>query len=266
LSIAARRGWTKQPRRPAVAYFVDVFANYNAPQIAEATVAVLHHQGIEVYVPPHQIGCGMAPLAVGDVDAAREAARRNLRVLADLARAGCTILCSEPTAALMLRQDYRRLLDDPDVELVASRTQELTTFLWDLHQRGRLQTEFHSLPLAVGHHVPCHQKALGQGEHGPQLLALIPQLKPLRIDVGCSGMAGTFGLKAANFEASLQAGKPMLDRLRRRDIQIGTSECSPCRMQMEQGSRKRALHPIELLAMAYGLLPDTLRRWDSSRF
>jgi Fe-S oxidoreductase len=259
LTIAERRGWTKQPRKPGVAYFVDVFANYNAPHIAEATVAVLHHHGVEVYVPPQQVGCGMAPLAVGDVEAARNAARKNVRVLAELARAGYTILCSEPTAALMLRQDYRRLLDDPDVELIAGRTRELTTFLWELHGKGQLRTDLRPVAATLGHHIPCHLKALGQGEPGTQLLALIPQLRALRIDLSCSGMAGTFGLKGANFDVSLQAGKPMLDRLRHRDIQLGVSECSACRMQMEQGARKRSLHPIEVLAQAYGLPVEQAR-------
>src|SRR5206468_12223803 len=47
LRRARRHGWTRKPRsaRPRVAYFVDVFANYNDPQIAEAVVAVLHHNG-----------------------------------------------------------------------------------------------------------------------------------------------------------------------------------------------------------------------------
>ena len=67
---------------------------------------VLRHNGIEVYVPPRQVGCGMAALAVGDVETAREHALRNVRVLADLVREGYRIVCSEPTAALMLSQDY----------------------------------------------------------------------------------------------------------------------------------------------------------------
>ena len=62
-------------------------------------VAVLHHNGIEVYVPPKQRGCGMAPLAYGDVESAREAAAHNLRLLAEPAREGYAIVCSEPTAA-----------------------------------------------------------------------------------------------------------------------------------------------------------------------
>jgi Fe-S oxidoreductase len=46
LRRARHRGWTRRPRsaRPRVAYFVDVFANYNDPLIAEAVVAVLQHR------------------------------------------------------------------------------------------------------------------------------------------------------------------------------------------------------------------------------
>ena len=63
LQRAEQRGWTQLPRsgRPSVAYFVDVFANYNDPLIAEAVVKVLHYNGFDVYVPKKQVGGGMAP-------------------------------------------------------------------------------------------------------------------------------------------------------------------------------------------------------------
>jgi FAD/FMN-containing dehydrogenase/Fe-S oxidoreductase len=263
LNRAVRRGWTRKPHgghRPRVAYFVDVFANYNDPAIAEATVAVLQHNGIEVYVPRGQTGCGIAPLAYGDVDAARRMAERNLNILGDLAREGFTIICSEPTAALMLRNDYRDLVDDPDTELVARQTTELTTYLWRLHSAGKLRTDFQPLSCTVGHHVPCHQKALQLDIAGPKLLGLIPELRPHTIDLSCSGMAGTFGLKEKNFALSLAAGKPMLDRLRSTSLHLGSSECSSCRMQMEQGSGKRSLHPVLYLALAYGLMPQLAAR------
>jgi FAD/FMN-containing dehydrogenase/Fe-S oxidoreductase len=262
LRRAARRGWTRPPRgrRPRVAYFVDVFANYNDPQVAEAVVAVLHHNGIEVYVPPGQRGCGMVPLAYGDVETARDAAAHNLRLFAELAREGYPVLCSEPTAALMLRHDALDLLDDPDARLVAEHTVELTTFLWDLHRQGRLRNDFQPLDLALGHHVPCHLKALGQPPAGPALLALIPRLRVRTIDVNCSGMAGTYGLKAENYATSLAAGRPMLRELARPGVLFGSTECSPCRMQMEEGSGKRTLHPAQYLALAYGLLPGVARR------
>ena len=257
MGLCKRRGTS--PLR--VAYFVDIFANYNDPSIGEATVAVLRHNGVEVYVPPRQVGCGMAPLSQGDVETAREMAGRNLRVFADLARDGYTIVCSEPTAALMLSQDYLDLLDDPteaaaDAALVAAHTAELTTFLWNLHRAGNLRTDFARLDLTLGHHVPCHLKALRGAAAGPGLLGLIPGVRTLTIDVSCSGMAGTWGLKAANYAASLAAGRPMLDALDRPGILFGSTECSACRMQMQEGTGKRTLHPVQYLALAYGLLPE----------
>ncbi|MCI0462655.1 MAG: anaerobic glycerol-3-phosphate dehydrogenase subunit C [Gemmataceae bacterium] len=262
LRQARRRSWTRKPPagRPRVAYFVDVFANCNDPQIGEATVTVLNHNDIAVYVPPGQRGCGMAALAHGDVEAAREIVRHNLRALGDVAREGWPIVCSEPTAALMLRQDYPDLTDDPDAKLVSERAVELTTFLLDLHRQGKLRTDFEPLDFAVGHHVPCHVKALGQPPAGPALLSLIPSLTVHTIDVSCSGMAGTFGLKDENYQTSLEAGRPMLEELKRPRVLFGSTECSTCRMQMEDGAGTRTLHPIQYLALAYGLLPEVARR------
>jgi Fe-S oxidoreductase len=52
----------------------------------------------------------------------------------------------------------------------------------------------------------------------------------------------------------------MLEELRRPRVLTGAAECSACRMQMEDGTGKRALHPVQYLAMAYGLMPDVARR------
>ncbi len=262
LRQARHRGWTRKPRsaRPRVAYFVDIFANYNDPLLAESLVAVLHHNDIEVYVPPRQGGCGMAPLAYGDVETARETVQHNLFILSDLAREGYPIVCSEPTAALMLRHDALDLLDDPDARLVAAQTVESTAFLWDLYQQGNLRTDFQPLPFAVGHHVPCHLKALGRAPVGPALLSLIPQMRVHTIDVSCSGMAGTYGLKADNYETSLAAGRPMLEQLRRPHVLFGSTECSTCRIQMEDAAEVRTLHPTQYLALAYGYLPELRQR------
>jgi Fe-S oxidoreductase len=281
LRQAARRGWTRKApvvRSPLsiaktplatdyglratdkAAVFVDIFANYHDPQIAEAAVRVLAHNGVAVIVPPGQRSSGMEALAQGDVETAREIARDNLRVFADLAREGYRIVCPEPTAAVMLKHDYLDLLDDPDARLVADHTVELTAYLWDLHERGRLRTDFRPLPLPLGHHVPCHVKALGGTPAGPALLGLIPEARVYTIDVSCSGMAGTYGLRASAYETSLAAGKPMLDELRRPRVMFGSTECSACRMQMEEGSGKRTLHPVQYLALAYGLMPELERR------
>jgi FAD/FMN-containing dehydrogenase/Fe-S oxidoreductase len=271
LRRAARWGWTKKPtfgefaeqRKPHTdrcALFVDIFANYHDPQIAEAAVRVLQHAGVAVVVPPEQRSCGMEALAQGDVEMAREIARDNIRVFAELAREGFRIVCTEPTAAVMLRHDYLDLLDDSDARLIADRTIELTAYLQELRERRALPTDFRPLPVPLGHHVPCHIKVLGGLPAGPRLLSLIPEAQVYTIDVSCSGMAGTYGLRANAFETSLAAGRPMLDELRRPRVLFGSTECSACRMQMEEGSGKQTLHPVQYMALAYGLMPELGRR------
>ncbi len=239
-----------------VALFVDVFAAYNDPLIGMAAVAVLQHHGIEVFVPPRQVGSGIAPFAKGDLESARESALRNVRVFADLTREGYRIVCLEPTSALMLIQDYLDILPDPDTAAVAANTIELTAYLNELHTAGRLRTDFRKLDVTLGHHVPCHMKALRRTAPALTLLQLIPGLHVHTIDAGCSGMAGTWGLKSENYATSLAAGAGMLAELNRPRVLFGSTECSACRMQMEEGSGKRTLHPVQYLAYAYGLLPE----------
>ena len=82
--------------RPWVAYFADLYANYLDPQIGEATVLILQHHGFDVFVPPRQRGSGIEAFAQGDAETARDNARDNLRVFADLAGEGIPIICSEP--------------------------------------------------------------------------------------------------------------------------------------------------------------------------
>lgn len=271
LRRAARRGWSdRRPAQPVtdsplsavrVAFFADLFVNHSDPLVGEAAVTVLRHQGIEVFVPPRQRECGVLPLAQGDLDAARKLAAHNVRVFADLIREGYVVVCAEPTAAVTIVQDYPRLLDDPDARLMADRTQELTAFLWGLYEAGWLRLDFQKpLPLSVGHHVPCHVKALNPDPAGPKLLRLIPGLHVTTIDESCSGMAGTYGLKASAYEASMRAGKPMLDRLAAPLVGVGSTECGACRIQMQHGAGKRTLHPVQYLALAYGLQPEIERR------
>jgi FAD/FMN-containing dehydrogenase/Fe-S oxidoreductase len=262
LQLAQRRGWTRlpPPSRLRVALFVDLYANYFDPQIAESAALVLWHQGFDVYVPPGQGSSGIEALSNGDVETAREQARRNLRVFADLAREGMPIVCTEPSAALMLRHDYLDLVDDLDARLVADRTVEFTAFLGELRRHGKFRTDFHTLELKIGHHVPCHLKALSPMAAAGDLLRMIPGVEVTTIDKSCSGMAGTFGLKRKNFEISRQAGNPMFDVMASPTIALGTTECSSCRMQMEDATGKRALHPAQYLALAYGLLPSMADR------
>lgn len=40
------------------------------------------------------------------------------------------------------------------------------------------------------------------------------------------------------------------------NVHAGVTECSSCKMQMEQESRIPTIHPLKLLALSYGLMPE----------
>jgi hypothetical protein len=106
----AGRDLSKMPKNAAkrkpVVYFVSEYANYYDTELARAFVTVLQRNGIPVYVPPGQTGTGMAMITAGDLAAARDVAERNVRELAELARDGLTIVCTEPSAAICLRRGF----------------------------------------------------------------------------------------------------------------------------------------------------------------
>ncbi|MGL4462791.1 MAG: FAD-binding and (Fe-S)-binding domain-containing protein, partial [Planctomycetia bacterium] len=204
LQRAASLGWSRRPElrgdgrldpkaKPRVAYFVDSFTNHNDPALGETVVRVLRHLGCSVYVPPGQFPSGMAALAYGDVETARRLLAANVKLLVDLVRDGFTVVCTEPTSALMFRADGRLLSDDAELALVADHTFEFSEFLSLEFAAGRLEPRPPSaaLPVTVGYHEPCHQRALNPKAALEPLLEQAPGLRVTRFDLGCSGMAGT---------------------------------------------------------------------------
>ncbi len=255
---ATRRRLTRPTRRSdrKVLYFVDTFANYHDPQLAEALVAVMEHNGVAVYVHPDQRPSGMGLISTGATEAARRLATHNVHLLAEAVRQGYHIVASEPSTVLCLTHEYLNLLDDEDARTVAANTSEACNYLWRLHQHGKLQLNFRPLSASVGYHQPCHIRALQIGSPAENLLKLIPGLGMQRIERGCSGMAGLWGLKRENYRNSLRSGWGLISKLRESTLQAGITECSACKIQMEQGTTKPTLHPLKLLALSYGLIPD----------
>ena len=258
LRRAHRRRLTRPTRRTGrkVLFFVDVYANWHDVQLADALVAVFEHNGIAVYVPPNQLQSGMAAISMGAVEAARKFAQHNVQLLAEAVRQGYRIVTAEPAAALCLTHEYLNLLDDDEARLVAENTSEACTYLWRLHQEGQLELDLKPVNATLGYHLPCHLRALRVGTPGYHLLRLIPGLTVTQISDACSGMAGTFGLRRANYRSSLRTGWGLISALRSPLIQMGTTECSACKMQMEQGTAKPTVHPLKFLALSYGLLPE----------
>jgi len=255
---ATRRRLTRPTRRSGrkVLYFVDTYANYHDPQLADALVAVMEHNGVAVYVHPDQKPSGMGFITMGSLGHARRLAVHNIHLLAEAVRQGYHIVATEPSSVMCLTHEYLNVIDDNDSRTVAANTSEACDYLWKLHQQGKLQLDFKPLPATLGYHQPCHLRALARNAPSENLLRLIPGLAVERIDRGCSGMAGLWGLKRENYRTSIRAGWGLIARLRAAELQAGVTECSACKIQMEQGATKPTIHPLKVMALSYGLMPE----------
>ncbi len=269
LQQSALRRLNHPPRTAGekILYFVDTYANHFDTQLGDALINVLRHNGIAVFVRNDQLQSAMPMIAAGALEPARAIAAHNVAILAESVRQGYTIVATEPSAVLALTHEYPTILDnDEDAIAVAQHTQEACHYLWQLHQRGRLKLNFQPQRISVGYHVPCHLRALGIGAPGENLLRLIPGVRVNRLEKGCSGIAGMWGIDRDNYRASLRAGLELMSTVRDGPFQIGVTECSTCKLQMEQGTTRPTVHPIKLIALAYGLMPEiaTLVRSSSS--
>lgn len=260
LRIAQRAGWTRpataRRSREKVALFVDAYTNYQDPSLGEWTARLLDRMGVAVHVPPLQRASGVHALQYGDIETARSRVLWNFEIAVELVREGYKIVMTEPSAALMLRDEAKNLVADSDLEAVAAVTFEISEYLALRHVQKGLGIALQAIPVAVGYHEPCHQRALGLRANPLDLLHAIPSLRVMEVDLGCSGMGETFGLRADGFDLSLKAGSAMLGRMAASDIHAAATQCGACRAQIEQAAHKPTLHPTKLLAISAGLAAE----------
>ena len=61
-------------------------------------------------------------------------------------------------------------------------------------------------------------------------------------------------MQKKNYELSVNIGKDMASAINSATGDYAVTECAACKMQIEHLTDKKVLHPIKILARAYGLL------------
>ncbi|HET7903156.1 MAG TPA: anaerobic glycerol-3-phosphate dehydrogenase subunit C, partial [Candidatus Eisenbacteria bacterium] len=245
------------PRRVAVtkrvAYFAGCFARFHDPEgEAEATVKVLEANGVEVVVPEQRC-CGIALVTMGAERAVIEDARRNVAALLPLVDRGFTVVASAPSCGLALIEDYPRLLGTDEARRVADHTVDVHRYLWTLHEQGMLRTDFLRIQLRVVYHNACHAVAQGVEEEPLRLLRLIPGVEVAPIEDSCCGIAGTYGMRAENYDRAQAIGAPLMGELRRTEAEVVLTGCGTCNIQIANGLKREVVHPMAILRRAYGI-------------
>ncbi|HEX8917442.1 MAG TPA: anaerobic glycerol-3-phosphate dehydrogenase subunit C [Chloroflexota bacterium] len=235
-----------------VAYFYACSTEYYEPELGEKAVKVLERNGYQTLLPPQNC-CGLPLISNGDYAAARTYAQRNIRRLLPMARAGIPIVATSTSCSLTLKQYYRDLLDirTEEADLVASNVFDICEFLRILYERGQMNLDFGEVDLEVAYHAPCQLKSHGIGRPALDLMELVPGLLPIEMDAECCGTAGTYGYKREKYDIAMKVGETLFEQIADTGAPVSSCDSETCRWQIEHGTHRPSLHPIEILLQGY---------------
>lgn len=242
-------------------------------EVNRATVKVLADQGFEVVVPREDVCCGALCAHFGQLEAARDAARRAIRAFAKLGPLDAIILNSAGCGAAM--KEYGRLLEHstgvPDAEVVAARAfsakvKDIAEFLAEQGfrtPRGRYDA-------TVAYADACHlAHAQGVREPPRRMLEAIPGVKlvPLERSDRCCGAAGLYNALQPIESMRLLDGK--MEELSRSGASIVATGNPGCLLQYRVGVRRAGLdievvHPVELFARAIDAAKTSAERREEA--
>jgi len=237
-----------------VALFATCLGDYNFPAIARASVLVLEKNGFSVE-RPEQVCCGIANLDGGDVDAAKDKAKKNVASLLPLVEAGAKVVVPSPSCSYTIKKDYPDLLGTAEAKKVAENTMDLMEFLDKLRKDKALSRDFKRGLGKVAYHAACHLRAQKIGTPGARLLGLTPETE-VEIVEKCSAVDGTWGMKAQHYELGRKYAQKLVKGIASVEPRTVVTDCPLSARRIEKENEVRVLHPAEALAEAYGLKGD----------
>ncbi len=232
-----------------IAYFHGCYSQYNTPEVGKALVRVYEHFGYEVMVPKQ--GCSGTPMfANGMLDDARNHAETNVRELKAAIDDGADIIASCSSCSMSLRQEYPELFDIDGIEEMSANTWDAIEYL-RVHEDLKGALEGTSVAdQEFAYHAPCHSRNQGLDGQTIEILRHIDGAHAEDVGDSCSGISGTYGWKAENYETSMKIGEEMFEHMEEADATEGLTECPTCSMQMEHGTGYEITHTLEVLEEA----------------
>jgi Fe-S oxidoreductase len=185
---------------PTVVLWPDTFTDLFWTARGTATAEVLEHAGERVVVPSRWACCGRTLYDSGMLKRAKDTAARVLDVLEPYLEAGLFIIVPEPSCLATFRDEIPKLLsDDPRAALLAARSRSLSEHLAGVSwsppsgaSAGRVSV-----------HPHCHQRAV-QGTDADRVVLEGAGFDVEVLDLGCCGLAGSFGYQKEHDELSRQ--------------------------------------------------------------
>ncbi len=238
--------------RGLVYLFCDEFTNYNDVEIGKKAILLLEALGYEVVIPKH-VESGRTYLSKGLVNKAAVLINENIQLLSAVVTTQTPLIGIEPSAILTYRDEAVDLaieVNKQKATTLAASCFTIEEFIASEAKAGLIDhhvftTETKSL-LIHGH---CYQKSLSLQSFTQACMDIPVNYKAKLIPSGCCGMAGGFGYEEEHYAISQQVGELVLfPAVRAKAVdEVIVAAGTSCRHQIKDGTKVKALHPVEVL-------------------
>ena len=228
-------------------------------RVNDATKRVMQVNGCAVQVPEQQICCGALHAHAGDLEGARELARKNIEAFESGLNGGTppSIVTNAGGCGAMLVSYAHLLADDPKyadrARLFSARVRDIGQQLETIGFRNGANIGYERTTYDASCHLLHGQRAT---DASLQMLWAIPDLKFAHLngsDVCCGG-AGVYNLLEPQLSRAVLDEK--LKHINESGAEVLTTGNPGCHMQIAAGAKLvgmnlRVCHPVELLDESY---------------
>ena len=233
--------------------FCDEFTNFYDVTIGIDAIQLLTKLGYKVIIINHEES-GRSAISKGFLENAKVVIDKNIALFKNLISKEQPLIGIEPSAILGFRDEYIRLAHDKTSAIrISKHTFTFEEFIKREFENGKISTtNFNNNSKEIKIHVHCHQKSLSTTEATFSMLNIPTNYKPVILNTGCCGMAGSFGYEKEHYNLSMQVGEDTLfPKIRNLTEEIEVSAAgTSCRHQIKDGTKKQSKHPITLLKEA----------------
>ena len=235
-----------------VALFAGCIMSTAFAETDRATIHVLQAAGCTVVIPQHQGCCGALTVHAGDMDAARDMARRNIDAFE---RSGATYIINNAAGCGAALKEYAHLFHDDLV--YAERAAHFSAQVRDISEflaTRQFIVPLCPIPLKVTYQEPCHLVHAQRISSQPrELLQRIPGLELVEMEESavCCGSAGIYNVTQPIMSRQLQDRKHIAET--QADIVVTANP--GCFLQLQSGLQRtnspmRVMHIVDVLDKA----------------
>lgn len=241
-------------RRGRVALLAGCIASVAFAELNRATVRVLTRNGVEVIVPEGQTCCGALHAHAGQLENARELARRNI---AAFTAPGIDAVVSNAAGCGAMMKEYGELLEQDSewsgkASGFVSRVRDVNEYLFEIGLRPPARL----MSARVTYQDPCHLAHGQKVRSAPREL-----LKAIGLEViemartdDCCGSAGTYNV--TQNELSMKILDAKMANVASISPEIIATANVGCMLQLRAGVQRWGMtaevkHVVELLDQAY---------------